>query len=52
MDNDKRGMEYTRSLKKNEIVNELKSIKVDITVSTETKRIGKGSENWGSYDLF
>ena len=40
------------SRKTNEVVAELQNARVDIGVITETKRKGKGSENWGYYDHF
>lgn len=38
--------------KTNEIISELKELKVDIAVLTETKKKGQGSENPGHYDHF
>lgn len=33
-------------------MNEIKQLKIDIAVLTETKKKSKGLENWGTYDHF
>lgn len=40
------------SRKVNEVVSELKHLRVDVAVLTETKKKGRGSESWGDYDHF